>query len=578
MNLNLVLIETSGNQNYIFATNKLRENVGASELTYRTGTEWALEAVEAISGKRLWTDDPRRLRENLCNPDLNSTIGGDGVEVEVIVATSGKTLLLVKRREIGQQIVRHVTMKALECAPGLDVCGVISESFDWKSKSLGDVNEEVHKKFEEVRTSRPGPALRFLRLPIVAECQSSGLPASDWDAVVNDEAARSKVNIRKRESREDYESRMQRLPGLSQMKVSFAKNIGKLETDCDWLAVVHADGNGLGEVFLKFGKHAKCQPEPPVSDYTKLNEAYVDKFRRFSLALEDCAEKSFLSSLGRVLERDTDVWFKLPILPLVLGGDDLTIVCDGKVALQFTRNFLTEFEKETEKVGIIREIAEAALGAPRLSACAGVAIIKPHFPFSAAYDLAEELIKSAKQVKQIVIKPKQREDQQDEPWPCSAIDFHALYNSATSELEDIRSKLVVDDGCIKLYARPYVVTHSTGLNGADDKGRKWAENHDWEKLKSRVEVILKPDEGDEERRALPNSQLHDLRAGLFLGKGAANDRFRLINHRYEKAGLKVFEESADQLFFNDQDNKSATKLLDAMDAANFWIREERKND
>jgi len=591
MNLHLVLIETSGNQQYIFATNKLRENVGASELTYRVGTEWVLDAVEAVSGKKIWADNSQQLRENLCNSDLNPLITRDGVEVEVIIATSGKALLLVKKSEVARKIVRQVTMKALEFAPGIDVCGVISNRFDWNDKSLGEVNEEIHKRFEEVRTSRPGPALRFLRLPVVTECKSSGLPASKWhDVDEKDAAARSVVNIRKWENREAYENRMQKLPGLSEMKVNFAKNVGKLEADCDWLAVIHADGNGLGEIFLKFGKHAGCQPDPPVSDYRQLNETHVDKFRRFSLALDVCTEKAFLSSLEKLLERDVDVWFKLPILPLVLGGDDLTIVCDGKAALQFTEHFLTEFEKETEVAVDICQIAKVALGAPRLSACAGIAIVKPHFPFSAAYDLAEELIKSAKQVKRIVIKPKNQESLPDEPWPCSAIDFHALYDSTASELEEIRGrkvegefrgKLVLDGGKTKLYARPYVVTDLDTLQKDKPKGLEWAESHHWRELEGRINAILQSDEADTERRALPNSQLHDLRAGLFLGKDVANDRYQLISHRYEKANLKNFEEKDGGIFFEDSDSRknqfNATKLLDAMDAANFWVKEPSRN-
>ena len=44
---------------------------------------------------------------------------------------------------------------------------------------------------------------------------------------------------------------------------------------CDWLAVIHADGNGLGQVFLRFDKFASGDPD------------YIDKLGRFSLTDRD---------------------------------------------------------------------------------------------------------------------------------------------------------------------------------------------------------------------------------------------------------------------------------------------------
>ena len=56
-------------------------------------------------------------------------------------------------------------------------------------------------------------------------------------------------------------------------------------------------------------------------------------------------------------------------------------------ALEFVKEYLKAFEEETAKTTGINK---------RLTACAGIAFVKPHFPFSQAHDLAEALCKGAK--------------------------------------------------------------------------------------------------------------------------------------------------------------------------------------
>src|ERR1051326_2252707 len=128
--MNIVLIETSGNQHYIFATNKLRENVGASELTYQVGMRYVLQAVEQEIGKTIWIDgdkDGSQLRANLLNPSLNPPIENADTKIEVVVATSGKAILLVKEKSLAEKIVCEVTKNALIEMPGLTVHGAICE-------------------------------------------------------------------------------------------------------------------------------------------------------------------------------------------------------------------------------------------------------------------------------------------------------------------------------------------------------------------------------------------------------------------------------------------------------------------
>jgi hypothetical protein len=596
----LVLIETSGNQNYIFSTNKLKENIGASELTYRAGTKWVLDAVAEVNNipqLSLWTKfGSEELRRKLLNLQLNRRIeDSEENRIEVIIATSGKALLLARNKEDAQKIIQIVTHKALIQAPGLDICGV-HEKFDWYTDKLEDVNRKVHEKFEAVRSQRPSPNLRFLRLPVIDECSTSGLPASKLEEFQEDGKSkvvlRSQVSSSKRKYNIDGFQRIEELLKTEKPNIKFTRSVRVLDEEfrkqktsddnqekpdrlLEWLAVVHADGNGLGEIFLNFGEH------------TENNRDYVDKYRKFSLALDECTEQAFLSSLDAFEGEKNGL---IPVIPLILGGDDLTVICDGKSALKFIEKFLINFEIETSSKerfgGIIPTIAGKALKVERLSACAGLAIIKPHFPFSVAYNLAEDLMQSAKNVKKKVVNAISK------PYPCSALDFHILYDSSDVELKRIRDKLEINNPKEKtlLHTRPYVVTDTNKLQEAN--GKDWAEFHSWEKLNSKVEILVATDVQDKGKRKLPNSQMHDLKTGLFLGKEVADARYKLIRDRYLDAKIVELAGSEDSLFEKEPIEKPTgsenekeyvteiytTGLLDAIDVAEFLNIRDKKNE
>lgn len=596
----LVLIETSGNQNYIFSTNKLRENVGASELTYQVGTYWIISAIALIDGNSrldLWIENnSEEFRRKLLDPKLNPPLENSNFKVEVILAASGKALLLTKDEETARQIISKITFKALKDAPGIEVSGVIHK-FNWnEDKSLNKAIKEIHKEFELNRSRIPSSLMRFQRLPIIQECAFSGLPAAAVEKYKGGKAI-SATSLVKRDFKDEGFNRIKELLQTEYPKCDFTKSIDRLDSSfsqehetkdseqknqVDWLGVIHADGNGLGQIFMNFGDHLAMDKINPNYD----NREYINELRKFSLALDSCTEKAFLSALEVFNLQDN----LIPIFPLILGGDDLTVICDGKFALPFTKKFLEEFENETSNNEAIGEIAQVALQDSRLSACAGVAIIKPHFPFSVAYNLAEALAKSAKIVKQKV----QSKESPKTPYPCSAIDFHVVYDSSGVELDRIREKLEVDGGKTKLYRRPYVVTRQEKLKGISEQDwiQDWIAIHHWESLQKLVNTLK--DKDQDEKPKLPNSQISQLRESLFFGQEIADHRYRSIKQRYIEQGIEQLEGDSDSLFVNEKDDPNnsndtnesnnlndsnnsnkdikLTGLLDAIEAADFLDR------
>ncbi len=529
----LVLLETSGNQKYIFETNKLRENVGASELTYRVGTQYVLKAVNDEGGPMLWRESPKEMREAIRQQEA--------CDIEVIFAASGKALLLVKEKGIGEKIISEVTCQALKKAPGIDVCGVVVEV----NSSMHKAVHMAHRRLEEVRCRIPGPAQRFLRFPIIDECATSGLPAkrmahSDIDKLPKDEIGpRSAVSISKLKSSKKYwNTRIKEIVGN---KYTLPKATTQLEKGmgCDWLAVIHADGNGIGKIFLDFEKFLKeLYSEKELTD-----RDYIKHLRDFSLALDECTEKAFHKALNMLSLRKCEGENMLPIVPIILGGDDFTAVCDGRQAMRFTKCFIENFEEETRKCDNVKQIMQVALDQSKVTCCAGVAIIKPHYPFYAAYSLAEELISNAK-----------KEAKRDEPY-FSAIDFHVLYDASGTDLERIRKSLEVDNGDTFLFARPYAIQNVNG--------RKNQNIHD---LENCIQKIQEKD--TDGKRKLPNSVLHELRDGLFHGRKEADSRLNLqLGRRSEEDFGKLISNKS---LFLEKEEKYYTGLLDAMELAEFW--------
>jgi len=155
-------------------------------------------------------------------------------------------------------------------------------------------------------------------------------------------------------------------------------NIEDMTWRNDWIAIIHADGNGLGEIVREIGSDRK-------------------RFKKFSSDLENATKAAARATFADIkrdfYKAETFMWGSkcIPLRPVVLSGDDMTIICRGDIAFTYAKQFLKHFEEET------KNIAEDDKGNKfSLTACAGIAYIKSSYPFYYGYDLAEALCSEAK--------------------------------------------------------------------------------------------------------------------------------------------------------------------------------------
>lgn len=168
--------------------------------------------------------------------------------------------------------------------------------------------------------------------------------------------------------------------------------------DKRYVGIVHADGNDLGALVDRVEQQIREKAKP---QYQALMLAFSESVAEATRAAAAEAAKVLAEATrpkaknGAKDEDDP----ALPARPLVLGGDDLTIIVRGDCALNYTEAFIESFETHTGEAFAVLKTQHAVFEVlpDGLSACAGVAFVKATQPFYLAYDLAESLCDHAKQ-------------------------------------------------------------------------------------------------------------------------------------------------------------------------------------
>ncbi len=148
------------------------------------------------------------------------------------------------------------------------------------------------------------------------------------------------------------------------------------------LAIIHADGNNVGQLFLEATRTLDG------SQMRALSQALAGATRK---AVQSAMQANILPHAVRKV---------VPARPVLLGGDDLTLLLRADLAADFVPAYVKAFERETRIAfaAFAREhdIALPGALAEGLHAKAGIAFLGARQPFAQGYALCESLASAAK--------------------------------------------------------------------------------------------------------------------------------------------------------------------------------------
>ncbi len=392
----LTILEVSQKQAYIFASNKLQENIVNSEVIAKILSPAYLAEV---------------LRGTGYSDNKNMVYSG-----------GGHTILEFETKEESYQCAALLTETIYRDFDGLSVF-VQTILYD-ENKSPKDNLKELTRQLEKKKSER----LSYFHQGTYGV---EKIDSTTLSAVPEKEESESKKQIRENE----YFVEKSFYPDGVTPVMAFG-DLGGSRDESNFIAVIHVDGNGMGKRVEEFYDMIGT----PDWNTTK------KKLRKFSEGIDKDFKQAF-RNMARVVGdnlkngklKDLDIQDnRFPLRRIITAGDDICFVTEGRIGIECAVVFLEELNKLSN-----------AEDNKSYAACAGVALVHQKFPFYKAYELAEQLCKNAK-INGSNISP------QDEGRSVSLVDWHIEFGEMGDSLEAIRRDYITGDGDC-LFMRPYLV-------------------------------------------------------------------------------------------------------------------------
>lgn len=418
-----------GIQDFIFQTNKLKEIGGASELV-----------------------------EQICTSKFFKEAGITSDDENIIINAAGNIKYVFADEQKCRDLVRKFPKAIAEFAPGITVSQAVVE-FD-KSGTLSVAINTLEEKLKAQRNRAPNPVeTGFMGLERAR--RTGGVGVEYFENEVRDASILAKLYAFDESTRcikpidpktteegnsEIYSNLYQKFFGgnLKAQQIPLDLNEVSKDSSNPWIAVIHADGNGLGKLVQDLGSALKDK------DTVLAKKTFARFSRELDNATQTAAKKAFEKLDLKISQEE-----KYPLRPIILGGDDITLIIRADLAFDFTVNFLEEFEKQTEgKLSFLSKNFGLTDFEKGLTACAGIAYIKYSYPIHYGLRLAEELTKKAKKVSKIIVR--------DNEIAPSSLSFYKVHSSFIEDLSEIEEKTLTAEKVSFDYG-PYFLKETKNL-------------------------------------------------------------------------------------------------------------------